>query len=86
MEWYVPLIQIDPVSLSTRLQAAIHSQWKEKSSSIPLLESQAPLSTGALLPEWQVNPPFDRLYGGSAKTRSTDSSGMASMRAIQSPR
>ena len=33
--------------------------------------SQAPLLTETILPAWQVMPPLERKYGGSAKTRST---------------
>ena len=61
MEWYVPLIQMLPSSHITLLQAFIQSLWNKKSSSMPLLASQAPLSTGARLPDWQVKPPLERL-------------------------
>jgi hypothetical protein len=56
-----------PSSFSTRLHAEIHSFWKEKSSPTPRLSSHDPLSIGALFPDLQVKPPFERLQGGVGK-------------------
>jgi hypothetical protein len=37
--------------------------------------SGLPLFTDTILPAWQVKPPLERLYGGSAKIMSKESSG-----------
>ena len=86
MTCWVPDTHSVPDGLSTRRTAPSQRAWKAWSPAIPRDASQRPLSTLARLPLWQVVPPFDSMYGGSAKATSTECGGSFSSAATQSPR
>src|SRR5512142_2984028 len=64
--------QIVPLGLSARRTAVSQRAWKAWSSATPCEASQPPLSTLTRRPLWQVVPPLERWYGGSAKATSME--------------
>src|SRR5712675_1770671 len=85
MTWAVPETQMEPLGFRTRWAAASQARLNSWLASGPRDLSQSPLWTETILPAWQVMPPLERKYGGSAKTRSTEFSGMAARTSRQSP-
>jgi hypothetical protein len=47
--------------------------------------SHPPLFTDTILPDWQVTPPLERKYGGSAKIRSIGASAIFGKSSSASP-
>ena len=85
MTCWVPDTQRVPDGFRTRRTAVSQRDWNAWSSATPRDSSQRPLLTEARLPLWQVVPPFESMYGGSANATSTEWGGSFSSAATQSP-